>query len=447
MNTGRVEIVPHDARWLIACDAEIVAIGAAIEPARAYVDHVGSTAVPGLAAKPVIDLLIAPMTWDDAGAIIAALARIGYRAEKTSDKEMRHFLTRAGRSEGIEAFHLHIAPRESSWGNDMLVFRDELASDPQLATRYAAIKRDLAAAHCDDLDAYTDGKSDFIGGVLGRVSGALGNDRLLTHQRAELDRAQTFRNLALVAQFCVALVAAISVYSNDNGTLLSLALVGFISAGLWQVFERWQRTHRSAGDQARRVVLLASGLDARFSAEQRRRIFDGFAVSIEKKALSREETYFASRTPPGYRRLAELIEESAYWTRDIQGASAFALQILLFLVLVTGVSVLWFSLPALPVDTSLSLARVLVASLVFLASSDVIGAILSHREAARTIGYVLQRIETAAARSYPDADVLLLMSDYNAVVESAPLALPGLFSIRKGKLTRRWRSYLETKRR
>ena len=106
---------------------------------------------------------------------------------------------------------------------------------------------------------------------------------------------------------------------------------------------------------------------------------------------------------------------------------------------------LWLGIPLLPSDITISMARVLVAILVFMLSSDLVGAIFAHREAASSISEIIQRTETAAARGYPAADVLLLMSDYNAIVESAPFALPGVYELRCQSLTRRWRAYLENK--
>lgn len=138
------------------------------------------------------------------------------------------------------------------------------------------------------------------------------------------------------------------------------------------------------------------------------RIFDKFTVSVLGKPLVREEGYFASRAAPGYRRLAELFEESAYWTRDLQQASATMLQWVLIGIGLLMAGALWTSLLSMSADAGVSLARVLVALLVFLLSSDVIGAMLADREAANTIADILQRAETAAARNYASADILLL---------------------------------------
>lgn len=441
-----IQIVDQHRELTEACSREIEAIRTTIAPSRAFIDHVGSTAVRGLAGKPVIDLLVSLIEWEDADKVVVLLAELGYQPDSNTDAGQCRFLEKEIDAGPIKAVHLHLTPPQSDWGNNMLVFRDELIADKDLATRYDTLKRRLAAHHSDNFEAYTAGKTDFVTSALQSASGTFGNDRLLTHQRAEFDRAQVFQHLVLMSQFLVALTAALSVYSNDNATLLVFALVGFVLAGAWFALARRQRLHRSAGDQARRVVLIASGLGETFSPEQRLRIFDKFTVPIVGKHLVREEAYFASRVVPSYRRLAELIEESAYWTRDLQKASASALQWGLLGVTVIIAGVLVTSTSAVSSEASLSMARVLIAFLVFLLSSDVIGAMVAHREAASAIDEILHRVETAAARGYPSADVLLIASDYNAAVESAPFALPGIYKLRRGTLARRWRAYLENKR-
>lgn len=69
----RVRIVEHDVGWAAICSAEVDAIRFAIAPARAYIDHVGSTAVPHLGSKPIIDLLVTLIDWNEADAVAAAL--------------------------------------------------------------------------------------------------------------------------------------------------------------------------------------------------------------------------------------------------------------------------------------------------------------------------------------------------------------------------------------
>lgn len=443
---SQVRCVEPEDSWATVCSAEIQAIRCVLTPARAFIDHVGSTAVPKLDGKPVLDLMVTLIDWSEERAAARALEGLGYRQESTHDAPPRGFFARQTPGGSLEAVHLHLLPVDSPYGRDMITFRDSLIGDPELAKRYVALKKQLVLDHPNDFDSYTAGKSQFVTQVLRASVGAFSNDKILTHQRTELNQAQRYQNFALASQFGVAIVAAVSVYSNDNSVQLNLAIIGFILAFVWFALARQQRAHRSAGDQARRVVLLASGLGEKFSAEQRLRMFDKFKVPIDGITLVRDEAYFASRAALGYRRLAELIEESAYWTRDLQRTSAAILQTMLVGLGVIMGFALWLGIPMLPSDATISLARVLVAVLVFLLSSDLLGAIFAHREAADTIGEILHRTETAAARGYPEADVLLLMSDYNASVESAPFALPGVFLLRRSSLTKRWRAYLENKR-
>lgn len=450
-NAGRgthplIRIVSHGPAMLNACSVEVEAIRAVIAPARAFIDHVGSTSIPGLPGKPVLDLLVSPIAWEDAEKIAGLLAELGYRAESDKDNVRRYFLTKTIGIGSLEAVHLHLTPPHSDWGNNMLAFRDELIADKELANRYTTLRQNLAADHPDDLEAYTLGKTAFVTSVLFSAAGTFSNDRLLTHQRAELGRAQTLQNLVLLSQLCVAGIAALSVYSNDNATLLVLAFAGFIVAGVWLALARRQRFHRNAGDQARRVVLLSSGLGETFSPEQRLRIFDKFEVKIKEHHLTREESYFATRISPSYRRLAEIIEESAYWTRYLQKASAVTLLWALISITLVIAVVILIKAPAISSDANLSMARVLIAFLVFLLSSDIIGAMFAHREAASAIDEIAHRLETAAAHDYPPADMLLIVSDYNAAVESAPSALPGMYKAHGRTLTRRWRVYLQNKR-
>ncbi len=441
-----LSIVVYDSGWDARFSSEAEAIRAAISPARCFIDHVGSSAVKGAAGKPTIDVLLTLREWSELERVIGTLADLGYEIGEHVEGADEHVFMTKREADGRPKFHLHLVPRNSVWGQRMLVFRDELTADRDLAERYIKLKRELAVAHPHDLGAYTRGKDDFIRTVLREASGAFGIDRLLTHQRAELNRSQSLQILVVGAQFVLAVLAATSVFVHDGATLLNLAGLGFILVACRLWLGRIQRRHRSTGDQARRVVLIASGLGEQVSAEQRLRIFDRFTVSITGRPLMREESYFASRSEPGHHRLAELIQESAYWTRDLQQTSAIALRVVLLGVGILAGLVLWRSVPALPTETQISLARVLIALLVFILSSDVLGAMFAHEDAAKKIGEILHRVETAAARGYQACDVLLLMSDYNAAVESAPVTLPGVYKLRGRKLTRRWRSYLENKR-
>jgi GrpB-like predicted nucleotidyltransferase (UPF0157 family) len=189
----QIAIVPHQKSWKSACTAEIIAIRSATASLRMFIDPVGSTAIAGLEGKPIIDLLVTPVDWRDVDRITAALTTIGYAREVAKSGLPREFLVKAAANGTATSFHPHIAPRESEWGRNMLVFRDQIAADRSLAKRYASLKRQLAVAYPSDLEAYTQGKGDFVAEVLRHADGAFGNERLLTYQRVELDRSRRFQ--------------------------------------------------------------------------------------------------------------------------------------------------------------------------------------------------------------------------------------------------------------
>jgi len=131
------------------------------------VEHIGSTAVPGLAAKPIIDLMARVQVLDDVGEeMLAALAAEGWShvPPDLDGRDWRKFFVKA--SGGKREAHLHILDAHSPRWVKQLAFRDALRSNPALAAEYASLKRSLAARFADDREAYTNGKTEFVERVL-----------------------------------------------------------------------------------------------------------------------------------------------------------------------------------------------------------------------------------------------------------------------------------------
>ena len=151
--------------------------------------------------------------------------------------------------------------------------------------------------------------------------------------------------------------------------------------------------------------------------------------------------YYATTLPPGPARLGEMLEESAFYSEHLQRISAVAMLVVLvffavlFFVIVFGIT------PYVGRDTGLAIVRVFLALLVFGMSADVVGAYRAHRDAAKDIRDIRQRLMTADAAGYPPADVLLAFADYNAAVESAPESVPYAYALRGEHLNQRWADY------
>ena len=162
---GAVAIVDYDPRWTRQFEEEKARILAATVPSVVAVEHIGSTAVPGLAAKPIIDILAGIRHLEDARACIAPLATIGYEyvpEYETELPERRYF--RKGPREA-RTHHVHLVEVEGAFWRRHLAFRDYLRAHPEEAKRYAALKRALAAKFGEDREAYTDGKTAYVRGI------------------------------------------------------------------------------------------------------------------------------------------------------------------------------------------------------------------------------------------------------------------------------------------
>jgi GrpB-like predicted nucleotidyltransferase (UPF0157 family) len=127
--------------------------------AEGGIHHVGGTAVPGLEAKPTIDILVGVGDLAVARSCFRPLADLGYLYAPYLPAEMHWFCKP---DPAHRTHHLHLVPIGSGRYSDELVFRDRLRADPQLAADYADLMRTLAERHRHDREAYTDAKSAFI---------------------------------------------------------------------------------------------------------------------------------------------------------------------------------------------------------------------------------------------------------------------------------------------
>ena len=162
----RVEIVPYAPAWA----AEFAELGAdlrnSLGDAAARIDHIGSTAVPGLAAKPVIDVQISVLSLEPLDAFLMPLTAMGfvYRADNP-ERTKRYFREPPGR----RRTHVHVRQLGTFSQQFPLLFRDHLRCHPSSAAEYAAVKRRCAAAFGHDRTGYVRAKDAFVWEIVRRA--------------------------------------------------------------------------------------------------------------------------------------------------------------------------------------------------------------------------------------------------------------------------------------
>ncbi|WP_052351999.1 GrpB family protein [Deinococcus pimensis] len=155
-----VTVEPHDPRWTRRAKRDIETLRLELEVVTLDIEHAGSTSVPGLPAKPTVDLLLGTHAcpWDERhDDTLSALGYVFYKAPNTHWrmylKSWRHL--RRG-------YHLHVVEHDRAHWNDHLRFRDDLRAHPAQAERYGALKQDLAERHATTRGAYKQAKSALV---------------------------------------------------------------------------------------------------------------------------------------------------------------------------------------------------------------------------------------------------------------------------------------------
>lgn len=167
LESGTVRLAPHNPRWAVLFAEASRELRDALGTAILAVHHVGSTAVPGLWAKPILDLLVSIPNFEEAVELVPDLAAIGYEFRPNEETPDRHYFRRR---RGIaRTHHLSLAEPASRHHRVTLAFRDALRADPDTANAYAELKRQLAQRYPRDRPAYTDSKTAFVEAVLARA--------------------------------------------------------------------------------------------------------------------------------------------------------------------------------------------------------------------------------------------------------------------------------------
>lgn len=163
-----VVLSDYDPHWPERYEYERDRILRALGERVVAIEHIGSTAVPGLGAKPIIDIMVAVRSLaDDLPKCVELLARLGYEFVPRPDFKDSYFFAHG--AWGPSTRHLHLTEYGSAFWRDKLLFRDFLRVHSDTAAEYFALKCSLAAQHAANRAAYTDAKSSYIRSVVNRA--------------------------------------------------------------------------------------------------------------------------------------------------------------------------------------------------------------------------------------------------------------------------------------
>jgi GrpB-like predicted nucleotidyltransferase (UPF0157 family) len=165
--SGRPRLVDHDPRWPALFERLRETLTAALSGRILHVHHVGSTSVPGLRAKPIMDVLVGVPDLEASLACVPTLAELGFVYGADDELPDRHYFR--GSRGGLRTHHLSLAEPRSTHYRDTLAFRDALRGSRELAREYERLKEELVARHRPG-DLFHLGKTEFVARVLREVA-------------------------------------------------------------------------------------------------------------------------------------------------------------------------------------------------------------------------------------------------------------------------------------
>ena len=157
---GHVEIVEYRPEWAEIFERERAAILETCGPWVMEVHHVGSTSVPGLAAKPILDIMPVVASPKDGENAVEPMTTLGYHYTEENELPGRFYFDKI--VGGLTVVHCHMYTQDHSDVRKLVAFRDRLRTDKETAIAYERLKRDLASKYRDNRVAYTDSKEAFV---------------------------------------------------------------------------------------------------------------------------------------------------------------------------------------------------------------------------------------------------------------------------------------------
>jgi len=163
LERGIVRLAPFDPGWAVLFEEEKASLSRALGVWALDIQHVGSTAIPGGVAKPIIDIAIAVQNYEAAFACVKPMETLGYVYGGENGIPRRHYFNKY---DPRSTHHVHMFELTSKEWCEHLLFRDYLRSHPEIVQAYADLKRQLLEQFPANREAYTGGKAEFICRVL-----------------------------------------------------------------------------------------------------------------------------------------------------------------------------------------------------------------------------------------------------------------------------------------
>ena len=235
------------------------------------------------------------------------------------------------------------------------------------------------------------------------------------------------------------LPSVVSILWDNEALIYTLAILNGVFLLGWLFSLKSYQEKRHAAHEARRAALLTDSFGGNLSSDENARIRETFTVNESIALPLIDESYYDSASDPGYSRLLDNIEESAYYTSRTQRRSREFLSAFLFLYGFLWVLVLLIAIPGQEKEFLASGAKLFMALTIFMLSGGFIRAWIDYGSCAQNTAAIGERCKAARINGTKNIDVLMILLDYSGYIDASPEALPNTYHKMRDKMEKNWK--------
>ena len=273
------------------------------------------------------------------------------------------------------------------------------------------------------------------------LEGRMDETTLIAFQRAEFSKAIRLQAWVLIVQVVIALLACLAVVFDGATAAYIFAVAALVMTGVWVAMEFRFRDSREQADRARRANVFSFGLKQALAPAIQEEISEGFSVTARNAEPFRDPDYYKSKAPPGPARLAEMVEESVFWSKDLMRESAKLALLWVCLCLLLAIGAMLALILLAQNGVMLAAVRVICTLATLVVSMGSLGSAIMYHRAAHALEKLLVRFQILELSNYPLADLMFAITEYYALVERAPMFFPKVYELRKPRLQKQWAKY------
>ncbi|WP_425054845.1 hypothetical protein [Pseudomonas abyssi] len=267
--------------------------------------------------------------------------------------------------------------------------------------------------------------------------------KLLGLQRSEFQRAENLQIWAGRVQVIIVLVSILCLVIQEINIIHSLSIVSILLALAWFYISEESKTSHSTAERARRAIVIRNGLGIQLSAKSYSDLILCFKASSDSAEQWEDEEYFKSESEYGNQKLAEIIEESAFWSKFLLREYAKKTWLIFSCVLAISVFSLFLITFFDYSDLSKTVGQILCLVLMWLITGSLFSKSIKLTSSSNAVDSIEERLNSIIQGGNIKDDILIYMCDYNSIIEGTPVIPSKIYLKNKDRLNSLWRERAE----